>query len=150
VRRGATRCCAPVWRRGLARHAKFAESQASLEKAPKIVLGLKGSSRGAWVYSLHAGSQFAIACCATIRSNRAMSGVGHASPWMIAGVFVCLAAIGGGIQAMRFCSERFMLLRRAKSATPYLYGIGGMLAMLLVTLAAIGLVILLLGLKPPR
>ncbi|HUJ93418.1 MAG TPA: hypothetical protein VLW46_00485 [Candidatus Bathyarchaeia archaeon] len=69
---------------------------------------------------------------------------------MMAGIFVCLAAIGGGIQLMRFCSERFMLLRRAKSATPYLYGIGGMLSMLLVTLAAIGLVICLLGLRPQR
>jgi len=76
-----------------------------------------------------------------------MSGVGSASPWMIAGIFVCLLAIGGGIQLMRFCSERFMLLRRAKSATPYLYGIGGMLAMLLVTLAAIGLVLCIAGLR---
>ena len=60
---------------------------------------------------------------------------------------MCLLTIGGGIQLMRFCSERFMLLRRAKSATPYLYGIGGMLAMLLVTLAAIGLVLCITALR---
>lgn len=78
-----------------------------------------------------------------------MTGVGHASPWMIAGAFVCLLAIGGGIQLMRFCSERFMLLRRARSATPYLYGIGGILSMLLVTLAAIGLVLFFLGWRLP-
>jgi len=76
-----------------------------------------------------------------------MAGVGHASPWMIAGIFVCLLLIVAGIYVMRFCSERFMLLRRAKSATPYLYGIGGMLAMLLVTLAAIGLVLCFAALR---
>lgn len=71
--------------------------------------------------------------------------VGQASPWMIMGIFLCLAAIGGGIQLTRFCSERFMLLRHAKSATPYLYGIGGILALLLATLATIALVFLLLA-----
>lgn len=68
---------------------------------------------------------------------------------MIAGILVCLLLIGTGIRLMRFCSERFMMLRRAKSATPYLYGIGGMLAMLLVTLAAIGLVMFFLGWRRP-
>jgi hypothetical protein len=76
-----------------------------------------------------------------------MTSVGHASPWIIAGIFVCLVAIGGGIQFVRFCSERFMLLRRAKSATPYLYGIGGILALLLVTLATIAMVFMLLALR---
>lgn len=76
-----------------------------------------------------------------------MASVGHASPWMIAGILVCLVAIGGGIQIVRFCSERFMLLRRAKSATPYLYGIGGILALLLVTLATLAVIFLLLALR---
>jgi hypothetical protein len=78
-----------------------------------------------------------------------MTSAGHASPWMIAGIFLCLLLIGGGLQLMRFCSERFMLLRRAKSATPYLYGIGGILSMLLVTLAAIGLLLFVLGWRLP-
>lgn len=78
-----------------------------------------------------------------------MTSVGHASPLMIAGIFVCLVLIGVGIQLMRFCSERFMMLRRAKSATPYLYGIGGMLSLLLVTLATLGLLLFLLGWRLP-
>jgi F0F1-type ATP synthase membrane subunit c/vacuolar-type H+-ATPase subunit K len=67
-----------------------------------------------------------------------------------AGIPVCLVAIGGGIYLLRFCSERFMLLRRAKSATPYLYGIGGILSLLLMTLATIGLVICFVGLSAVR
>jgi hypothetical protein len=64
---------------------------------------------------------------------------------MIAGIFFCLFLIGGGIYSLRFCSERFMMLRRAKSATPYLYGIGGILSLLLMTLATIGLLLFFLG-----
>ena len=74
-----------------------------------------------------------------------MSSVGHASPLMAAEVVACLILIVVGLYLTRFCSERFMLLRRAKSATPYLYGIGGILAMLLVTLATIGLALFLLS-----
>jgi len=74
-----------------------------------------------------------------------MTSAVRASPWVIAGILVCVTLIAVGIQLTRFCSERFMLLRRAKSATPYLYGIGGILAMLLVTLATIGLLLFFLG-----
>jgi hypothetical protein len=61
------------------------------------------------------------------------------------GIVLCLGLIGVGVYFLRFCSERFMMLRRAKSATPYLYGIGGILSLLLMTLATIGLVLCFLG-----
>jgi hypothetical protein len=66
------------------------------------------------------------------------------------GILLCLGLIGAGFHFLRFCSERFMLLRRARSATPYLYGIGGILSLLLMTLATIGLVLCLIGLHSPR
>jgi hypothetical protein len=65
------------------------------------------------------------------------------------GILLCLGLIGLGLHFLRFCSERFILLRRAKSATPYLYGIGGILSLLLMTLAAIGLVLFFLGWRFP-
>jgi hypothetical protein len=66
------------------------------------------------------------------------------------GILLCLSLIGVGVYYLRFCSERFMMLRRAKSATPYLYGIGGILSLLLMTLATIGLVLCVVGLHPLR
>jgi hypothetical protein len=61
------------------------------------------------------------------------------------GILLCLGLIGVGVYLLRFCSERFMMLRRAKSATPYLYGIGGIFSLLLMTLATIALVLFFLG-----
>ena len=72
------------------------------------------------------------------------------SPIWILGLLACLLMIGAGMYLLRFCSERFMMLRRAKSATPYLYGIGGMLGMLLVTVATLGFFFLLFGLRTGR
>lgn len=71
-------------------------------------------------------------------------------PILIPGVLLCLALIGLGAYLLRFFSQRFMMLRRAKSATPYLYGIGGIFSLMLMTLAAIGLVLLVLGMKAAR
>jgi hypothetical protein len=56
-----------------------------------------------------------------------------------------LCVIGGGIYLLQFCSGRFMLLRRSKSFTPYLYGIGGILSLMLVTLALFGAFLILIG-----
>ena len=38
-----------------------------------------------------------------------------------------------------------MMLRRAKSFTPYLYGIGGILSLLLITLAFFGMLLAFMG-----
>ena len=51
------------------------------------------------------------------------------------GVLLFVLLGGLGIYLLRFCSARFMLLRRSKSFTPYLYGIGGILSLMLITLA---------------
>lgn len=51
------------------------------------------------------------------------------------GIIVFLLGAGCGMYGLRFCSNRFMMLRRAKSFTPYLYGIGGILSLMLITLA---------------
>jgi len=56
-----------------------------------------------------------------------------------------VCAIGGGIYMLRFCSGRFMMLRRSKSFTPYLYGIGGILSLMLITLALFGAFVILIG-----
>jgi hypothetical protein len=74
----------------------------------------------------------------------------HSPSMLPLGIVLCAGLIGVGVYLLRFCSERFMMLRRAKSATPYLYGIGGILSLLLMTLAAIGLVLCLMGLRPFR
>lgn len=71
-------------------------------------------------------------------------------PILIPGAIVCLILIGLGAYLLRFFSQRFMMLRRAKTATPYLYGIGGIFSLMLMTLATIGLVMLVLGMKAPR
>lgn len=63
----------------------------------------------------------------------------------ISGVVLFLLLIGAGIYLLRFCSGRFMLLRRSKSITPYLYGIGGILSLMLITLAAFGALMVLFG-----
>ena len=51
------------------------------------------------------------------------------------GIIVFLLVAGLGLYSLRFCSRRFMMLRRAKSFTPYLYGIGGILSLMLITVA---------------
>ena len=56
---------------------------------------------------------------------------------MILGILLCLALIGVGFHFFRICSDRFMLLRHAKSFTPYWYGMGGILSLLLITLGAV-------------
>jgi uncharacterized membrane protein YidH (DUF202 family) len=63
----------------------------------------------------------------------------------ISEVALSLLLIGFGIYLLRFCSGRFMMLRRSRSFTPYLYGIGGILSLMLITFAAIVAFLVLLG-----
>ena len=56
----------------------------------------------------------------------------------LAGFLMCVSLIGLGIHLLRRCSNRFMLLRHAKSFTPYLYAIGGIFSLVLITLAFAG------------
>lgn len=63
----------------------------------------------------------------------------------IPSLIVLVLLTGLGIYALRFCSERFMMLRRSKSMTPYLYGVGGILSLALITLAVLGAVLVLIG-----
>jgi hypothetical protein len=63
----------------------------------------------------------------------------------VQGVILFLLVAGLGLYSLRFCSSRFMMLRRAKSFTPYLYGIGGILSLALITLAFFGMLMLFLG-----
>ena len=63
----------------------------------------------------------------------------------VQGVILFLLVAGLGLYSLRFCSSRFMMLRRSKSFTPYLYGIGGILSLMLITLAFFGMLMLFLG-----
>ncbi|HYL62524.1 MAG TPA: hypothetical protein VE077_07870 [Candidatus Methylomirabilis sp.] len=63
----------------------------------------------------------------------------------LAGFLVCVSLIGLGIYLLRYCSNQFMLLRHAKSFTPYSYAIGGILSLVLITLAVAGAVLLFLN-----
>jgi hypothetical protein len=63
----------------------------------------------------------------------------------LAGFLVCVSLIGLGFRFLRKCSDRFMLLRRAKSITPYLYAIGGIFSMMLITLAFAGALLLFIS-----
>jgi hypothetical protein len=63
----------------------------------------------------------------------------------VEGVILFLLVAGLGLYSLRFCSSRFMMLRRSKSFTPYLYGIGGILSLMLITLAFFGMLMLFLG-----
>ena len=63
----------------------------------------------------------------------------------ISEVALFLVLIGFGFYLLQFCSGRFMMLRRSKSFTPYLYGIGGILSLLLITLALFGTLLVLIG-----
>jgi hypothetical protein len=63
----------------------------------------------------------------------------------LAGFLVCVALVGLGLHWLRSCSNSFMLLRHAKSFTPYTYAIGGILSLVLITLAAVGAVLLFLS-----
>jgi hypothetical protein len=61
------------------------------------------------------------------------------------GIILFLLVAGLGMYSLRFCSNRFMMLRRAKSFTPYLYGIGGILSLMLITLAFFAMLLVFLG-----
>lgn len=62
---------------------------------------------------------------------------------LLGGILV-LFLVGLGFHFFRICSDRFMLLRHAKSFTPYWWGIGGILSLLLMTLGVfVGLFVLL-------
>jgi hypothetical protein len=61
------------------------------------------------------------------------------------GGILVLLLIGLGFHFFRICSDRFMLLRHAKSFTPYWWGIGGILSLMLITLAVFAGIFLLLG-----
>jgi len=61
------------------------------------------------------------------------------------GGILVLLLIGLGFYFFRICSDRFMLLRHAKSFTPYWWGIGGILSLMLITLAVFAGIFLLLG-----
>ena len=63
----------------------------------------------------------------------------------ISEVAFSLVLVALGIYLLRFCSGRFMMLRRSRSFTPYLYGIGGILSLMLITLGAIGALLVLFG-----
>jgi hypothetical protein len=59
----------------------------------------------------------------------------------VQGVILFLLVAGLGLYSLRFCSSRFMMLRRSKSFTPYLYGIGGILSLMLITLAFVAMLL---------
>jgi hypothetical protein len=59
----------------------------------------------------------------------------------VQGVILFLLVAGLGLYSLRFCSSRFMILRRSKSFTPYLYGIGGILSLMLITLAFVAMLL---------
>jgi hypothetical protein len=61
------------------------------------------------------------------------------------GIILFLLVAGLGMYSLRFCSNRFMMLRRSKSFTPYLYGIGGILSLMLITLAFFAMLLVFLG-----
>ena len=63
----------------------------------------------------------------------------------LAGFLVCVSLIGLGIYLLKLCSNRFMLLRHAESLTPYRYAIGGILSLVLITLAVAGAALLFLS-----
>jgi len=63
----------------------------------------------------------------------------------LAEIIVVLLLVGLGFHCFRICSDRFMLLRHAKSFTPYWWGIGGILSLVLITVAMIGALLLWLG-----
>ena len=58
---------------------------------------------------------------------------------------LCLILVGVGFHFFQICSSRFMLLRRSKSLTPYLDGIGGILSLTLITIALLGALFILLA-----
>jgi uncharacterized membrane protein YhfC len=61
------------------------------------------------------------------------------------GIILFLLVAGLGMYSLRFCSGRFMMLRHSKSFTPYLYGIGGILSLMLITLAFFAMLLVFLG-----
>lgn len=63
----------------------------------------------------------------------------------LAGFLVCVVLIGLGFHFFRLCSNRFMMLRHAKSYTPYWWGIGGIVSLLMITLAVFAGLFLILS-----
>src|SRR5580704_13159026 len=86
-------------------------------------------------------------CCWTNSPIKLTSGSHRASTrkMKFLGFILFLLVAGLGLYSLRFCTSRFMMLRRSKSATPYLYGIGGILSMLLITLAFFAMLLVLLS-----
>src|SRR5690348_7846970 len=60
---------------------------------------------------------------------------------LLTGVFG-LILVGVGFHFFQICSNRFMLLRRSKSMTPYLYGKGGILSLTLIPVALLGALVI--------
>lgn len=62
----------------------------------------------------------------------------------LSGGILVLLLIGLGLRGLQVCSNRFMMLRRAKSFTPYWWGIGGILSLMLITFAVLAAALMIL------
>jgi hypothetical protein len=60
------------------------------------------------------------------------------------GAILVLLLVGIGFHFLQICSARFIMLRRARLMTQYLWGIGGILSLMLITLATFVAVLLIL------
>jgi hypothetical protein len=113
----------------------FGIAQASLEKAPEID----------GVYLLARPQRLALAVLLMLGLTRFLGSPPRSSHKMkVSGIILLLLVAGLGMYSLRFCSNRFMMLRRSKSFTPYLYGIGGILSLMLITLAFFGMLLVIL------
>ena len=63
----------------------------------------------------------------------------------LSGAILVLLLIGLGFYFLRICSARFIMLRRAKLTTQYLWAMGGILSLMLITIATLVAIFLLLG-----
>jgi hypothetical protein len=111
-------------------------AQASLEKAPKID----------GVYLLARLQRLRLAVLRMLGLTRILGNPPASSRKMkVQGIILFLLVAGLGMYSLRFCSNRFMMLRRSKSFTPYLYGIGGILSLMLITLAFFAMLLVFMG-----
>jgi hypothetical protein len=111
-------------------------AQASLEKAPKID----------GVYLLARLQRLVLAVLRRLGLTWFLGSSPASSRMMkVQGIILFLLVAGLGMYSLRFCSNRFMMLRRSKSFTPYLYGIGGILSLMLITLAFFAMLLVFLG-----
>jgi hypothetical protein len=114
----------------------FGIAQASLEKAPKID----------GVYLLARLQRLVLAVLRRLGLTWFLGSPPASSRMMkVQGIILFLLVAGLGMYSLRFCSNRFMMLRRSKSFTPYLYGIGGILSLMLITLAFFAMLLVFLG-----